>query len=384
VKRRLPLRPPRSLGARLFVSHFLVALVAAFTLLTALYFIAPVIFGRLMSGMMGGDMMQPSDMEGMMGSVGRAFGLALLYSLMVAGAVAMVVAAASSVFVSRRIVEPLANMTAATRRIASGRYGERVPVGTSDELGELSESFNAMAKTLEDTEQRRLDLISDVSHEMRTPLSTIEGYMEGLIDGVVQPSEETWGMVHGEAVRLRRLVDDLQELSRAEAGRLVLWEEVVGPRDAARRAAERLAPLFEEKGVALGTEAPEELPPVLADPDRLAQVLTNLLGNALRHTPKGGSVTVDAARRGDVALFRVEDTGEGIAPGHLPHVFERFYRAEQSRSRAGGGAGVGLAISKALVEAMGGRIWAESAGAGKGAAFTFTLPFASDVRSPKS
>jgi len=381
---KLPLRSPRSLGARLFVSHFLVALVAAFTLLTALYFIAPVIFGRLMSGMMGGDMMQPSDMEGMMGSVGRAFGLTLLYSLLAAGAVAMVVAAVSSVFVSRRIVEPLLNMMAATRRIASGRYDERVPVGTSDELGELSESFNVMAKTLEDTEQRRLDLISDVSHEMRTPLSTIEGYMEGLIDGVVQPSEETWGLVHEEAVRLRRLVDDLQELSRAETGHLVLREEIVSPRDAARRAAERVAPLFEEKGVSLSTEAPEELPPVLADPDRLAQVLTNLLGNALRHTSGGSNVAVKIERRRGEALFRVEDAGEGIAPEHLPHVFERFYRAEQSRSREGGGAGVGLAISKALVEAMGGRIWAESAGLGKGAVFTFTLPLASDARSPKS
>ena len=162
MKRRTPLRSHRSLGARLFVSHFLVALVAAFTLLTALYLIAPMIFGRLMSGMMGADggmmgtdggMMRPSDMEGMMGLVGRAFGLTLLYSLLVAGAVAAVIAAASSLFVSRRIVEPLRNMMAATRRIAAGRYGERVPVGEPDELGALSESFNAMAASLEEAEK---------------------------------------------------------------------------------------------------------------------------------------------------------------------------------------------------------------------------------------
>ncbi len=384
MRRGPPLRSSRSLGARLFVSHFLVALVAAFTLVAALYLIAPVIFGRLMSGMMGSDggMMRPSDMEGAMGSVGRAFGLTLLYSLLASGAVAAVIAAASSLFVSRRIVEPLRDMMAATRRIAAGRYGERVPVGDpvgeSDELGALSESFNSMAASLERAEKKRLELIGDVSHELRTPLSTLQGYMEGLMEGVVKPSDETWALLYGEAERMRRIVDDLRRLSLAEAGQLDLQIAVVHPAEAVRIAAERMAPLFDEKGLELENTVPENLPPVLADGDRIVQVLTNLLGNALRHTPAGGRVTGGAeAREGEIA-FWVEDTGEGIPAGDLPRVFERFYRAEKSRSRGGarGGSGLGLAISRALVEAMGGRIRAESPGPGKGARFSFSLPLA--------
>ena len=378
---RPPLRSSRSLGARLFVSHFLVALVAAFTLLAALYLIAPVIFGRLMGGMMGsGGMMRPSEMEGMMGSVGRAFGLTLLYSLLASGAVAAVIAAASSLFVSRRIVEPLRDMMAATRRIAAGRYGERVPVGDpvgeSDELGALSESFNSMAASLERAERNRLELIGDVSHELRTPLSTLQGYMEGLIEGVVEPSDETWALLYGEAERMRRIVDDLSRLSHAESGQLDLEIAVVYPAEVVRIVVERMAPLFDEKGVELENATPESLPPVSADGDRGVQVLTNLLGNALRHTPAGGRVTVGAeAREGEIA-FWVEDTGEGIPAGDLPRVFERFYRAEKSRSRGGarGGSGLGLAISRALVEAMGGSIRAESPGPGKGARFSFSLP----------
>jgi signal transduction histidine kinase len=360
------------LGPKLFASHMLVTLAGTITLLIAVSILAPVIFG----GLVGGSMAPSHEMSmgAMMELVARAFERTLLYSLSVAALAATVTATLASLFVARRIGAPLRLMSAATRRIAAGRYEERVLTGTDDELGDLSESFNAMAETLQATEQRRLDLISDVSHELRTPLSTIEGYMEGLIDGVVEPSEETWALVHAEAERLRRLVDDLQQLSRAETGRLALREESVSPQDTIQQAAGSLAPLFDAKGLILETEVPEGLPPVLADPDRLTQVLTNLLSNALRHTPAGGRVTAEADPRKGRVLFRVSDTGEGIAPDHLPHVFERFYRADRSRSREGGGAGLGLAISKALVEAMGGEIWAESQGSDRGAVFSFTLP----------
>jgi signal transduction histidine kinase len=360
------------LGPKLFASHMLVTLAGTITLLIAVSILAPVIFG----GLVGGSMAPSHEMSmgAMMELVARAFERTLLYSLSVAALAATVTATLASLFVARRIGAPLRLMSAATRRIAAGRYEERVPTGTDDELGDLSESFNAMAETLQATEQRRLDLISDVSHELRTPLSTIEGYMEGLIDGVVKPSEETWALVYAEAERLRRLVDDLQQLSRAETGRVALREESVSPQDTIQQAAGSLAPLFDAKGLILETEVPEGLPPVLADPDRLTQVLTNLLSNALRHTPAGGRVTAEADPRKGRVLFRVSDTGEGIAPDHLPHVFERFYRADRSRSREGGGAGLGLAISKALVEAMGGEIWAESQGSDRGAVFSFTLP----------
>jgi histidine kinase len=202
--------------------------------------------------------------------------------------------------------------------------------------------------------------------------------MEGLLEGVVEPSDETWALLYGEAERMRRLVDDLRRLSQAEARQLDLHMIPIRPGEVVRAATERMVPLFDEKGVALASTAPEDLPQVFADSDRVVQVLTNMLGNALRHTPKGGRVSVDTVVRGDSVVFGVEDTGQGIASEHLPHVFERFYRAEKSRSRseARGGSGLGLAISKALVEAMGGSMRAGSPGTGKGARFSFSLPVA--------
>lgn len=191
--------------------------------------------------------------------------------------------------------------------------------------------------------------------------------MEGLIEGVVEPSSETWALLYGEAERMRRLVDDLRRLSQAEARQLDLHPAAVRSGEMVRTATERMAPLFDEKGVDLVSAAPENLPRVFVDSDRGVQVLTNLLGNSLRHTLAGGQVLVETEVRGDSVVFGVEDTGEGIASEHLPHVFERFYRADKSRSRgeARGGSGFGLAISKALVEAMGGSMRAESPGVEK-------------------
>jgi signal transduction histidine kinase len=361
-------RLPRGLGAKLFLSHFLVVLVAVLTLLMAVLIIAPIIFGAFEPALLlGGTDDTPAG----------AFGQTLLYSLLAAGVVATVAAALASLLVSRRFVEPLRYVLAATSRIASGRYGERVPVrDDADELGELSQSFNAMARALEEAERRRMEVISDVSHELRTPLSTIRGYVEGLAEGVVEPSQETWTLLYAEFDRLGRLVNDLRRLSRAEAGRLDLTMAPVSPAEIVRLAVGGMLPLFDEKGVELRSEVCETLPSVLADVDRVVQVLSNLLSNALRHTPEGGRVVVEAEAGGDEVAFEVTDTGTGIAPEHLERVFERFYRVDKSRSRgeAHGGSGTGLAISRALVEAMGGRIWVESPGLGKGATFAFTLP----------
>lgn len=369
-----PRRLPRGLGARLFLSHFLVVLVAVLTLLMAVLVVAPIIFGRAFEPtlLLGGA----DD------AVAEAFERTLLYSLLAAGVVATVAAALASLLVSRRVVEPLRYVLAATSRIAAGRYGERVPIRGSDELGELSESFNAMARALEEAERRRLDVISDVSHELRTPLSTIRGYVEGLAEGVVEPSEETWTLLYAEFERLSRLVEDLRRLSRAEAGQLDLSMAPMSPAEAVRLAVGGMLPLFDEKGVELKSVVSEDLPSVLADVDRVVQVLSNLLSNALGHTPDGGRVVVEAEASGDEVAFEVGDTGAGIAPEHLERVFERFYRVDKSRSRgaARGGSGVGLAISRALVEAMGGRIRAKSPGLGEGATFAFTLP----VSRPKS
>ena len=369
----------RSLRAKLFLSHFLATLVGTFTLVTAIYLFAPVLFGRLMSGMMGSmpRMMEPGQMSGMgsmMDSISQVFATTLLYSLLVAGAAAIVGAALISFFVSQRIVGPLRRMVEATRRIVAGRYDERVPVGEADEVGILAEGFNAMTASLQAAEQQRMNLIGDISHELHTPLSTMQGYMTGLIEGVIEPSEETWALLYGETERMRRLVDDLRQLSHAEAGQLDLDVAVISPADVVRAASERMLPLYDEKGVELRNVVPRTLSMVLGDADRVVQVLTNLLSNALRHTPTGGQVSVEATSQADTVAFRVRDTGEGIAPEHLGRVFERFYRTEKSRSRDGGGSGLGLAISRALIEAMGGRIWAESTGPGAGTTVAFTLP----------
>ena len=363
-----PRRLPRGFGTKLFLSHFLVVLVAVLTLLMAVLVLAPIIFGRALEAAL------PSG--GVYDAASEAFQRALLLSLLAAGVLATVAAALASLLVSRRFTEPLRYVLAATSRIASGRYGERVPVRDADELGELSQSFNVMARALEEAERRRMEVISDVSHELRTPLSTIRGYVEGLAEGVVEPSEETWILLYAEFERLGRLVDDLRRLSRAEAGQLDLSMAPMSPAEAVRLAVGGMLPLFDEKGVKLKSTVSEDLPPVLADVDRVVQVLSNLLPNALRHTPDGGRVVVEAEAAGDEVAFAVTDTGTGIGPEHLERVFERFYRVEKSRSRGEtrGGSGVGLAISRALVEAMGGRIRVESSGPGEGATFTFTLP----------
>ncbi|MCO6451557.1 MAG: HAMP domain-containing protein [Caldilineales bacterium] len=293
---------------------------------------------------------------------------------LVAAVAAVIVAVVVSLFTARRIVTPIHEMMAASQRIAEGNYQQRVFVPSEDELGGLATSFNQMADTLERTEQRRLELIGDVAHELRTPLSNIRSVMEGLIDGVLPAEPATYQGVQSEVSRLQRLVHDLQELSKAEAGQAGLELRPIEPAALIAAATQRLRLQFEDKGVRLQEDVPGHLPEVLADAARSTQVLLNLLGNALQYTPEGGEVTVTARQQGAEVVFLVKDTGIGIAPEHLPHLFERFYRVDKSRSRAGGGSGIGLTISRHWVEAQGGRIWGESEGEGRGSTFGFTLP----------
>jgi histidine kinase len=296
--------------------------------------------------------------------------------LLLATSAAVAAAVIVSAFTARRIVGPLEEMAQASGRIAGGGYGNRVPVPGEDELGQLVTSFNQMAETLERTEARRMELIGDVAHELRTPLGSIRTILEGLIDGVVPAEAETYQRLQREVARLQRLGNDLAELSRAEAGQIPLDLRPVAPSALAKGAAERLEPQFADKGVRLTVDVPVGLPPVHADANRIAQVLLNLLGNALQYTPEGGQVILSARHEGATVTFSVSDTGIGIPAEHLPHVFERFYRVDKSRSRAGGGSGIGLTIARHLVEAHGGQITGSSAGAGEGSTFTFTLPLA--------
>ncbi len=300
-----------------------------------------------------------------------SFNEALIY----AGIAALIAGLFASWLFSRGIVAPVQAMTFASHRITEGKYEERVSNQRSDELGQLAQSFDQMAEKLEQVEAMRRQLIGDVSHELRTPLTAIKGSMEGLMDGVLPADDETYQMVHQEAGRLSRLVDDLQELSRVEAGAYQMQVRSVELPLVVETVAKRLSFQFDEKGVALVPSLPADISPVLADEDRLIQILTNLLGNALRHTPAEGSVRILAVQRADFVQVSVVDTGVGIAPEHLEHIFTRFYRVDKSRSRqSGGGSGIGLTVAKHLVEAQGGEIWVESEGKGKGASFSFTLP----------
>ncbi len=293
---------------------------------------------------------------------------------------AFIASIGTTVFVASQIVRPLRAITKITQRIVEGNYHERVPIPVPkhlpDELGELAAHVNWMTEHLAQSEERRRQFISDIAHELRTPLATIQGYIEGLMDGVLPPTEETYQLICEEVQRMSRLIHDLQELSRMEEKRLDIHPEPVAITDLIQRAVRRAQPGYQEKGVTLKTILETPLPPALADPERILQVLGNLLGNALRYTPPGGQVTIRARAQGKQVLITVTDTGIGIPAKDLPHIFERFYRVDKSRSRAKGGTGLGLTIAKHLVEAHGGRIWAESPGPGQGSTFAFTLPAA--------
>ena len=301
--------------------------------------------------------------------------LAFTISLFLTTVVSVVASGAASLFVARRIVEPLQRMMETSRRIAEGRYHDRVPVSDDYEISHLAVSLNSMAATLERTEQQRQELIANVAHELRTPLTTIKGYMEGLIDGIVPADAATFALVHEEADRLSRLVRDLQDLSRLEESGVSLNIRPALVSDIVGGVMQKMRPQFETKGVALSAIVPARLPLVLADGDRIQQVLLNLLDNALVYTPAGGAVCVEASAGAGAVEIAVIDNGIGIAPEHLPYIFTRFYRVDKSRSRAAGGAGIGLTIARRLIEAHGGTIDVQSA-AGAGSRFTVTLPAA--------
>jgi signal transduction histidine kinase len=367
----------RRLGWKLFVSYLTVILVGIIVLASAAEFVVPSAFERHLAAM---ARLMGDASAGMETDLFTNFRRAVNEALILSTLAAFLVAVAVSVFVSRRIVTPVREMMTASRRIAEGHYKERVSVPGDptwdelDELGRLAVSFNQMAAQLEQIEATRRELIGNVAHELRTPLATIKGSVEGLIDGVLPAEAVTFQQIYREADRLQRLVTDLQELSRVEAGAFDLQMRSMPVPDLVQATVARLNRQFDEKGVSLEADMPVNLPPVQADEGRIDQVLLNLVGNALQYTPTGGQVRVTAHRQKDEVHITVSDTGIGIAPEHLPLIFTRFYRVDKSRARVGGGSGIGLTIARHLIEAHGGRIWAESRGPGQGSTFTFTLP----------
>jgi two-component system OmpR family sensor kinase/two-component system sensor histidine kinase BaeS len=274
---------------------------------------------------------------------------------------------------ARQISRPLRQVTGAAQALAAGSMDVRVQPPNVRELGELAGAFNSMADALAQADQQRRQLTADVAHELRTPLAIVKGRLEGIQDGVYQADPaQIDGLLH-EVALLERLIDDLRLLALAEAGQLPLYPEPVDLAELLHATQRAFAHAASERGVTLELVLPADLPEILADPQRISQVLGNLVSNALRHTPAGGQVTLRAEADAGQINVRVEDSGQGIAAEHLPHVFDRFYRADRSRTRSSGGAGLGLAIVRQIVVAHGGTITATSA-LGAGTTIRFTLP----------
>lgn len=303
-----------------------------------------------------------------------AFRQSILTSVSVAAGGAVIAGILSSLLLSRQILRPLRQLADSSQRIAHGHYAERLTVPPSDELALVANNFNQMAEALEQVEQQRIALIGNVSHELRTPLTGLKGYLEGLMDGVFPSDEETFAHMYQEVRRLGRLVDDLQALSQVEAGQILLHPQPFNLIPLLERVMAQIRPQAEAQSLSMSLDAPATPVTVLADPDRTAQIALNLLSNAIRYTPDGGSITVRASRQPDCARITVEDTGIGIPAAALPYLFERFYRVDPSRARSSGGSGIGLTIARHLAWAMGGELTAASPGPNQGSVFTFTLP----------
>jgi len=291
-----------------------------------------------------------------------------------AGAGVSVLALVVSVLLARAITRPVQEMTSAAEEITGGNLEQRVPVRTKDELGKLALAFNRMSSQLDKANRAREQMTADIAHDLRTPLTVISGHLEGMKEGVLKPTPERFDLMYHETQHLQRMVQDLRTLSLTDAGALELYRHEVEVREILERAVHAFQHRATEQGVLLEMDCPEGLPPLQADSQRLAQVLDNLISNALRYTVQGGRITRRGERAAGGLRILVADTGRGIHPDDLPHIFERFYRSDTSRHQHSGETGLGLAIVKGIIDAHGGTIEAGSV-YGEGATFTIFLPF---------
>jgi two-component system sensor histidine kinase BaeS len=310
----------------------------------------------------------------------QAYRYATAISIAVAVGVAALTALLVTWYFSRRLQRSVAEVASAATAVADGRYDIRVsPLRLGEDFANLAQAFNRMSDRLESVETTRRQLFGDLAHEIRTPVAVLQAYAVAVQDGVNTLDSKTISIIHDQAGRLVRFSEDLAALAQAEEGPGAVAPQWVDPHPVIITTASAAADRYAAKGVELTCHVENGLPALWADPLRLAQVLGNLLDNALRHTPPGGIVEVNAAAARDEVIVSVGDNGDGIAAQHLPHVFERFYRADVARDRQHGGAGIGLAIAKALTEAHGGHITAASRGPGLGSTFTITLPARADT-----
>lgn len=361
---------PRDLSTRLLGAILVVVLVGVATAWVVVSGLGPAIFHVHM--MQGGGSNANTVVH-----AEEAFGTASTLSLTVALIAALAASVGVSIFLARRITRSLTPVTAAAGRVAEGDYTARIPsVGMGAEFDGLTAAFNAMATDLGRIEATRTKMLGDLAHEMRTPIATIGAYLEAITDGVREADPTTLAVLDDQVTRLSRLSEDISLVTTAEEGRLTMHRQNLPVARILAEAEAQAAAKYAEHGVNLSvlSSATTGTASVSADPDRIGQVLTNLLDNALRHTPSGGEVVIAAEVSGAHVRISVSDEGDGIPAQHLAHVFERFYRVDASRDRAHGGSGVGLAIAKSITEAHGGTLRADSAGPGQGAAFTIELP----------
>jgi signal transduction histidine kinase len=358
---------------RLLAANLAVATAGVAAVVAGVWLAAPRAFESAM-GMRGGGWMMGGG-AGMMDPLLRsAFGDAVGSALLLGFAAAAVVAVVAAVLVATWIAKPIDDLAAASDRVSRGDYSQPVPAAPG-ELGELAATFNAMAASLAANEQRRRDLIGDVAHELRTPIASVRGYVEGLAAGVFEPGPDAWRVLNEQTARLEHLVDDLALLWRAESRDLRLELEPVGLAGLISAVMDRHRHIATARSLTLSLGHLPDVT-VVADRVRTAQVLDNLVGNALRYTPAGGRVEVDGRFAGPAVVVEIRDTGPGLTPDQAEHVFERFYRADPSRSRDGGGSGLGLAIARTLADAMGGSLVVASDGLGHGTTFALRLRLA--------
>lgn len=294
-------------------------------------------------------------------------------SVWVGALIAIVIAIFATLLISHSILHPVEELTAAARQMQRGDMTARVNIRSKDEIGLLGNSFNAMAESINKQEQLRKNMVSDVAHELRTPLSNILGYLEAANDGKIATDQMLVNNLHEEAALINHLIDDLQELAQADAGHLRIEISAIHLDEIILSTYESFLPACQKLGITLTYEIPDGLPTVKADTQRITQILGNLMNNAVNYTPSGGKINLRAFKEGSYVKVEVTDTGAGIEAGHLPHIFDRFYRADPSRARSTGGSGLGLAIVKQLVEAQGGHVGVRSE-PGKGSTFFFTVP----------
>jgi len=300
-----------------------------------------------------------------------------------AALIATLLALLLAFFSADRLLRPIHALTRAARRMAEGDLSQRVAVRGGDELALLGKAFNHMAASLQQAEQRRRALTADIAHELRTPLAVQRAHIEALLDGIYPLTPENLQPIAESNALLTRLVEDLRTLALADSGRLPLERTPVDVRPLLERTAERFAPAADARRIQIRLRSEGNCPPVPLDPGRVEQILGNLLSNALRHTPAGGLITLESACTPQHAIIRIRDSGPGISPQDLEHIFERFYRADKSRSRAEGGTGLGLTIARQLARAHGGDLRAENHPEG-GALFTLTLPLSQPPSSPEA